>query len=83
MIRARHSFRETGQEQFDTLSGALDLFRELPAVALGGSQLPAQIRVFVAQPLAERDELRDLFLQRVELSMHPGTILQIPRCVKR
>jgi hypothetical protein len=83
VIQARQSFRQTGQESFDTLPGALDFLCKLTAVALGGDQLTAQICVLVAQPLAERDELRDLLFQGVELSMHPGTILQIPRCVKR
>ena len=57
-------------QAFEAGLGAIDLFVQAFRVAARRRQLAAQLAVFRAQPLAERNELRHLRLQGSELRLH-------------
>lgn len=71
------SARQAGEQALEPGLGAVDLFVQALGVVAGRGELLPKLDVLRAQPLAERDELRDLGLQGTELRLHAGrTMLQ-------
>ena len=71
------SARQPREQALQTGLGAVDLLVQALGVVASCGKLLAQLDVLRAQPLAERDELRNLGLQRAELGLHAGgTMLQ-------
>ena len=75
-------FGHPREQAFEPRLGGVDLLVQPSRVVARGGELAAQVVILGAQPLAQRDELRHFFFERVELRFHGGNIEQISSRVK-
>src|SRR6267378_8219338 len=80
---ARASAGQAGEQAFQAGPRAVDFLVQALGVGACGGELLPQLNVLGAQALAQRDELRHLGLQRVELRLHPATMFQNSSYVKQ
>src|ERR1700694_1059980 len=80
---ARASAGQAGEKTFQSGPRAVDFLVQVRGVVAASGELLPQLGVLRAQLLAQRDELRDLLFQRVELRLHTTTMFQISSYVKQ
>src|SRR5438445_7364336 len=80
---ARASAGQAGEQAFQAGPCAVDLLVQALGIGACGGELLPQLNVLGTQALAQRDELRHLGLQRVELRLHPATMFQNSSYVKQ
>src|SRR5438270_4704550 len=71
------------EQAFQAGSRAVDSLVQALGVGACGGELLLQLNVLGAQTLAQRDKLRHLGLQRVELRLHSATMFQNSSYVKQ